>query len=339
MQLSLHPEYLGLITVMAATDAEGRFVFFGPPPGPYTFLCAVQGADDDFLRVKDITISDPPADLGDINADFGSVAVTVQADDPADLKSLSYGSIDTDAFGTLNPIQLVSLNADGDKHDRWHASNVRPGKLRATIQSQGPGNLAYSTPFERLVGAGECAIALRVPHMSAELTIRFTGGAPASPKSEQYALLRSADDRISTVVHTDTDVPLVVKLPAGTYHVMNYTTARPWPDIPPIELKDGESRQLDIPQLDAAVRRFELCVCTADGVPLPGTAIHLADGQGKSIEPADDRTFGTDFLGPPGRYRATVDRPGMKPLVMDVEVPEVSQEEDRIWLPIPTASP
>ncbi len=118
VELAVHSEHFGPVMAHTTTDSDGRFTFFGPPAGPYTLFYMLPGDRSQFGRIKDVTITDSPSDLGDVAVDVGPVNVTVQADDPADLAKLTYGSVRVDSTDTIYLNNSVALQRAAGQMER-----------------------------------------------------------------------------------------------------------------------------------------------------------------------------------------------------------------------------
>ncbi len=123
------------------------------------------------------------------------------------------------------------------------------------------------------------------------------------------------------------EAPKFTMLPPGTYSPTSEFNLMPTPVVPPIELKAGDEKTVDVPPLTAsqqAMRPLEIEPWTGDGLPLMGAKMQLADAQGKTIESARTGELGLIYLVPPGHYRASIERPGAAAFVSEIDVPAAS---------------
>ena len=125
-------------------------------------------------------------------------------------------------------------------------------------------------------------------------------------------MLKNTDSTLQAYLSTNQDAPLVVKLPPATYQVMDNARSRPREDVQPIELKDGDSKEMEIPLLanaDGVKRSVNITLWTSDGLQVLDATAHLIDANGKAVDSTGPTDTGLYYFVPPGHYRTTVDRP------------------------------
>jgi len=329
--------------VTTTADAEGRFTFFGPPAGKYTLFYQPSGDRSQYTIAKEgLAIGDQPVDLGDVSIDTGRVTVTVQADDAADAKALRYGSVAPDQKDRPYVRNVAQLQRDADSELKWVSQAVPAGKLRAFLQGAPPNNISYSATFERAAGAADTTVTVRVPKSTAQLSIKFTGPLPESYRGQRFAMLTSTDSTLRAYISSNNDAPLVVKLPPATYQVMNNSPSQPREDVQPVELKDGDSKEMEIPlrpNTDGAKRTVNINLWTSDCLQALDATAHLLDANGKAVESTGPSDVGLYYFVAPGHYRVTIDRPGAAAFTSDVGVPEAKDAKSRTTVKVDLTLP
>jgi hypothetical protein len=203
--------------------------------------------------------------------------------------------------------------------------------------------VSVTAPLERKTGVAETPVTLRIPKATATVTVKFkpAAGADADANNRRAASLRNADQTVAAHVAVDPQKPAAIKLPPGKYELVDYATAKANPAVGPIELRDGETREIEVDlsvrsSAPAATTSVQVVAWTADGVLITGAQPRLLDVEGKPIESTGTSGVGTTFTVAPGRYRAVLDRPGGGgPFTQDVDVAQAA-EQAKIgrWEPI-----
>jgi len=143
----------GPVAMIGTTDADGRFVFHGAPPGR-VHVCFVRSFAQfrNGRRREDVQTSGQPLDLANNTVDPGDVVFSFTADDEAGFKA---GARCPDRPGPIrNDRQRrrpAAASRRGKSRNR-RATNVPAGKFTAVIY---PGTYKLSAPFERKAGAAE----------------------------------------------------------------------------------------------------------------------------------------------------------------------------------------
>lgn len=329
VQLAVESQYFGPVVVNATTDADGRFTFYGPPVGPYTLYAAAGSGESDLVRLQEVQVTGQPLDLGDIAVDVGDVVLTMQADDPADLNAVQYVGLLTDRPDSTRQESVGRAGFDSAAGGRWVAKAIPAGKLRVAATLKGSVSASYSVPFERKAGAAQTPVTLRLPRASATLSLGLLKSAGADGQKPGFVELRNEDSTVRSWIRSDGPQPCVLKLPAGTYRVMDRLTDKLREDIEPITLKDGEQRDAQIALLAPQAKPRSgvvLYVWAADGTPIFGAAPVVTDSAGKPVEPVRGDARGSAFFLLPGHYSATVQRPGAAAFAQqfDVAAPEAT---------------
>jgi hypothetical protein len=352
---------------MTQTDGDGIFAFFGPPPGRYQLFFMTQdqrSSNWTKLREVEVTGSPQPQDLGDIVNETGSVVINVTADDPADLKSITYMGVTTDQPNRQWQETVTRAAPDEKVDGAWRGKDIPAGKFRVQAGMKDERG-TYSARFERKVGEAETTAKLHIPAASATLNIaRSTSDStPSNPRSraQDYMQVQSQDESVSSYVSfTDGDTK-ALKLPPGTYRIMNPMTMRPREDVEPITLKAGETKSFTYtpPPAPNAVAAAvaaaaehlhttaanlprittQICYWTSDGVIVTAGKGKLLDASGKPQESSGDGGIGSLYLVTPGKYKAVLERPGKEPHVKEITVaaPGSSGEDETgggRWTPV-----
>jgi hypothetical protein len=188
---------------------------------------------------------------------------------------------------------------------------------------------------ERKPGETETSVKLHLPAATATLVLTPTspGTSSGTPQDRagSYAQLQTKDESVQSHVAFEGAEPKTIKLPPGTYHIMNPMTMRPREDIEPIVLKAGELRTINYTPPPAAgaagaaasaASRIstQICYWTSDGVLVTAAQPKLLDAAGKPQESGGYGGVGAIFIVPPGKYKAVLERPGKEPHVKEIAV-------------------
>src|SRR6185436_19665311 len=74
IELSVQSAHFGAVMVVTQTDSGGKFAFVGPPPGRYQLYFMTQTERrSDWIKLRDLDVTDQSQDLGDVVNDAGSV--------------------------------------------------------------------------------------------------------------------------------------------------------------------------------------------------------------------------------------------------------------------------
>jgi RNA polymerase sigma factor (sigma-70 family) len=330
LELAVQSPNWGPVIDCGQTDADGRFIFYGPPPGRYTLFCDNDARGWDWIGVRTVQVGDKPMDLGDVVFDVGAVGVIVKADDPKELADVDTVTIEP-TWPTGLDFNMVSANLDDAATNVWRAKNIPLGRLRAAVQIKGDPGITFAAPFERSPGALQTDVIIQLAHRSATLKISATK--PIGDNDVQYFRLANQDG----TVRMDTGLQpqaSVLKLPPGTYRPTDLTTNEPFADFTPIVLTDGQTCGCEIDPATfgkaTAAARVSVNVWTADGVLVAGPMLHLIDGAGNRIEPYEDYNLGQRFFAGPAHYHVLVDRAGTTPLNLELSLPASGQSVDLI---------
>lgn len=321
--LSVQSQHFGPVVVNATTDTDGRFRLYGPPPGQYALYCDGGTGGSDLVRLRDVQVTGESMDLGDVAVDVGDVVLTIQAEDPADMEAMQFINITTDTPDDEWQESVGRAHPDSAGGGRWLAKSIPVGRFRTDAYLKGDGGESYAVAFERKPGAAQTLVIFPLPRASTTLSVNVLNVAGAGTDVRQSVTLQNEDRTLRAWVRADAPQPREVKLPPGTYRVLNSLTRKPREDIEPITLKAGEHRDLQIalssPQAKTGVG-VVLSVWASDGTPIFGAAPAVTDSSGKAAEATRQTVMGSAFLLSPGHYSATVQQPGAAPFVQQFDV-------------------
>jgi hypothetical protein len=321
VQLSVGAPDFGPVVVSSSTDAEGRFVFFGPPVGRYTLRYEIEGIRGDYSSAREVEVTGKAMDLGDLNVVAGDVIVEVNADDPADAQRIRYLAVVTDLLGRTGQDQVREANREGAQ---WRAASVPAGAYRITVYMAGEWPWRMELPFTRNADGSPATVKLHIPRRSATLRATVLAGSDATNPLTQVAHIANEDRTIMTSLHAGDKTPGTLCLPPGTYYVMDLLTAKPRTDIAPIVLQAGQTTQVQINLAFSQSRQMVpvgLHPWSADGVPVyDGILPRLLRADGSAVEMIRNQEGVAIFAVPPGRYRATRDLPGQEPANQEIDV-------------------
>jgi hypothetical protein len=337
--------------VNGKTDDAGNFTFAGPPVGRYTLYVMSSNERGEWTKVREFEVGDEPLDLGELSNDVGEVAITVAADDPTALKSIPYMTVSTDKPDAIYQDSVARAGPDAPAGANWSAKNVPVGKFRVTAHLRGASEdvpqIQVTTFFERKAGDAQTPVKLHIPRATAALTVTSTAPSSRADGREDMILIRSVDKRVEAYGSGNSSPPKPIKVPAGTYHLIDPFTMSPRADIEPIVLKDGESRALTIAPPSAASPAAKNAVApitvqivywTPDGVLVTSGERKLEDASGKPQEPRGFGGIGRLFKVTPGKYKAVLERPGKPPVVKEITAaapdPAVPENMRARWSPI-----
>lgn len=129
------------------------------------------------------------------------------------------------------------------------------------------------------------------------------------------AMLANEDQSVTTYINSQTEQPRTIKLPPGTYRVLDYATWEVREDIPPITLKEGEEKSAEVKLMTperALTRVATVFVWSADGVLATDARPRVLDAAGKAIPSAHYFSDSSHraYLLQPGHYKAMLERDG-----------------------------
>jgi protocatechuate 3,4-dioxygenase beta subunit len=386
IELSVQSPHFGAVMVVSQTDDAGKFAFVGPPPGHYQlYFMTPSERRSEWVRLRDVDVTDQPLDLGEVVNEAGGVAIEVTADDPADLKSLKYVTISTDLPNRPYQESVARAAPDATGANVWRAKDVPAGKFRVRAHF-GEERHVIVARFERKPGQAETTVKLHAPAATATLNVTRAvtppsaapGGAATSSAdaSRMNAVMgvQNEDETVQASVIFRTDEPQTLKLPPGTYRILDPMTMRPREDRAPLVLKAGEVRSITYApptaaasaasSASAAVKAVvkavagmsassassassqpgrvttQVCYWTSDGVLYLAGQPKLVDESGKPQESAGYGGVGALYLVTPGRYKAILERPGRETHVKEIAVgvPGASGQDETSgggrWSPI-----
>ncbi len=330
IELALEPPVdFSPINDIDKTDADGRFVFYGTPPGNYTLYWQGPSARRDWIAAAHVHVTGKPIDLGEIRTDIGDVQIGLKADDPADLNAVQYVSIEKTSPPMMNP-PFIQTSLDNAAIGVWRAKNVLAGRLRVSAEMKGTPNITFMTSFDRINATPQTTITVHLPRASA--TLKISMKKQSSDEQTQYITLGNDDGTVQVAIPFP---PLTnfIKLPPGSYRAIDYFTNLPFKDFTPIVLNDGQTSEaeLDPSTFDKSDMTYvSVNVWTADGVLVGGPKLHLIDASGNQTAPYEDSDLGQIFVVHPGHYRAELDGTGAVPLTPEIDAPPHSPK-GRQW--------
>ena len=338
IELSVQSPHFGAVMAVTQTDDAGKFTFAGLPPGRYQlYYMLPTERRSEWTKVRDVEVTGQPTDLGDVASDTGNVTINVTADDPADLKSLSFVTISTDEPNRQYQESIGRAAPDAKGSGVWRAKDIPGGKFRVQAYFS-EGRSGFSARGERKAGESETTAKLHIPAATATLNVTRAGGlagAAAALLSREaaqlssYMAVQNEDETVQASIVFQTAEPQPLKLPPGTYRVMNPMTMKPREDVPPIVLKSGEVRSFTYTppasaapstQSTGAKVTAQICYWTADGVLVTDGKSSLVDAAGKPQESAGYGGVGALYSVTPGKYKAILERPAKPPHEKEVSV-------------------
>jgi RNA polymerase sigma factor (sigma-70 family) len=300
----------GPMIAVGTTDDDGKFTFRGIPLGPYTLFQAAPGNRSNWIKVRDVTITDQPQDLGDLSIVAADVVVKIVPEDPNYLKNIQAVMINRDQATRLYGDEVGRADVDGAARDVWRAKGVPAGKLVALAYNPSAGNMSYYARFEH-TGA-ESQVTLKIP--SASATLR-----PIFPQNATDAITLANDDRsiVISVSRVDSS-PTELKVPPGTYRLYDWRTGQIIPGASLVEMKAGATTEFTIPQTSQLTRpekiSIYLSIWDSNGLLIPGAAPKLIDVDGVVTDASEATSLGAGYIVKPGHYRAVLERAGKPPI-------------------------
>ena len=227
------PSPYGRMTVCGMTDSAGRFTLYGPPPGKYSLYYAIDKQQRKRTWVKDVVFTGKAADLGDLKAEGTDLLITVTSDEPAALAGVQSVS--------ASPADDGGRRIDAQRDEatgQWRAKGLPAGKYRVATSV---GQVAFATVVECDGTAGERPVRLHLPKASATLSVNVVKADESASGVMQGTALTNDDKSVMAGLTTEPQQQEALKLPPGTYHVLDDTWVKVREDIPAITLSDGET--------------------------------------------------------------------------------------------------
>jgi hypothetical protein len=349
IELSVQSPHMGAVMAVTQTDDAGKFTFAGPPVGRYQlYYMTPNERRNDWTKLRDVEVTGQSMDLGDVGSETGAVTISVTAEDPADLKSLSVLGLTTDEPNRQYQESIARAALDAKGSNLWRAKDVPAGKFRVQAYF-GESRSSITARGERKAGESETTATLHIPAATATLNVTRAGGpldtaaallSQESARLNAFMAVQNEDESVQASVTFQTAGPQTLKLPPGTYRVMHPMTMKPREDVPPIVLKAGEVRSFTYappppPASSAATSTTQpakltaqVCYWTADGVFVTDGNARLLDATGKPQEPAGFGVVGPLFNVVPGTYKAILERAGKPPHEKELIIPAAGAGSD-----------
>jgi RNA polymerase sigma factor (sigma-70 family) len=215
----------GETIISGLTGSDGRFTFFGPPPGLYTLSRDV-ASPYRRLAIADLTITPTTNDIGDVVQDTNSLSIEVKANDPEELANIDEIDIertDSDHWWARN---ITAAKRDTSEPSIWRAADVPAAPLRLVVWMKGenPRRKYFVTP-NRKPGAAPAPLQIRLPAADAAMSFHL------KIDKGSMQILRSDDGANEISVYEDAPSPCVVGVPPGNYFFIDRQTDKPRPDI------------------------------------------------------------------------------------------------------------
>jgi RNA polymerase sigma factor (sigma-70 family) len=316
VQLAQTSAYQGPVLVNTSTDDQGRFTFMGPPIGKYTLFREGDPRRGGFTRVRDLEFTGAPLNLEDSAADTADVTITLEADDPKDLKGIRYVAIQTAIANRVWQETVGVCQVDPSEPNTWRAAGIPTGTFRVIAQDEK--NICTSTRLERDASKRSLAVRLRIPRCTATLNISINS--PETAGGGVSGLLVEGDQGVQSWVGFDKSTTISLNLPPGNYRVLNSNTRSPLKGGESIELKDGAACDVKLDAAtDPALTFVQIRLFDSNGIPIMDSSAKLIDESGKTIESNNPSDIGLLYILKPGNYRAVVNRGGKtveKPVVV-----------------------
>jgi RNA polymerase sigma factor (sigma-70 family) len=315
VELALEPPVdFSPINDIDKTDADGRFIFYGTPPGNYTLYWQGPSARRDWIAAAHVHVTGKPIDLGEVRADVGDVQITLKADNPTDLSAVQYVSIEKISPPMMNP-PFIQTSLDSTAMGVWRAKNVLAGHLRVSAEMKGTPNITFMTSFDRINATPQTTVTVHLPRASA--TLKISMKKQSSDEQTQYITLGNDDGTVQVAIPFP---PLTnfIKLPPGSYRAIDL----PFKDFTSIVLNDGQTSEAELDPSTfgkSDMTYVSANVWTTDGVLVVGPKLHLIDASGNRTAPYEDSDLGQIFVVHPGHYRAELD--GAVPLTPEIDTP------------------
>jgi hypothetical protein len=220
-----------------------------------------------------------------------------------------------------NPVARATVDAAAP--NLWHARNVPAGHFCISASAERFGGATYSAPFDRKPGAPRTQVVLHIPQSTATLVTTLKNPSQ-NPSSQHDVELCARDQSVRLTITAVPLQPFSMKLPPGSYRVIDPATLLPRLDTPPIEIKNGESKALEIdltPPPAKAAAMVHLSLWDAGGVLVTDVSSYLEDAANNTIKPDQNIGIGNRFFVPPGHYRAVMNRPNHDPTIQEFDVP------------------
>lgn len=308
VQLGGWHEFSGIGKAFARTDADGRFTFFGAPPGLWTLYYGEGTQPTEWARVREIEVgASSTGDVGEIDHVSGSVIVKADVSDPEQRAQMNIG--------------LSQL------HEFWHAGQAVGKRPRGRNNSEdqrfdhvpvGNYEIVCRQPSQ-LVTHHPVSVTSETP--TQEFTIPVISGTASIAGTVEPGLLKTTyvdfwheNERwhVNTRIKESGEIA-VSNLPAGRW-TLRASGLRTGPGIFTVNLKDGEKKSIEITKENAMTSApFGYATIDVQIEPslLTPARTELIGSQGLA-EPLNRYKAETDYFIPAGEYECVVSLPGFK---------------------------
>jgi RNA polymerase sigma factor (sigma-70 family) len=213
LTLSIGQPDFGKITICGKTGSDGRFTFFGPPPGEYTLFRYDEASMNREMLLGVFKIGPGNDDIGNVVQDTGDLVINLTADEPAQLAAVDDIAIERSSSGPWYEKAVGSAGRASEDGSVWRAKDVPAGPLMVNIWMKGQPRWVFKTAAERKPGADTTSVTVHIGKPAATLEIHVDN-----------MLLRSDDGRNEISIFSEDSKPSTVLVPPGIYRVIDGRT-------------------------------------------------------------------------------------------------------------------
>jgi protocatechuate 3,4-dioxygenase beta subunit len=310
VQLGGDEPNFGLFKAFTQTDGEGRFAFGSPSIGRRTLYYLSPNTRNEWIRVRDFSITSETTEFGVIDLRTATLSVNVVGGAPEDAETMRVSLNRYDPRWTHGAsVGVVAPRNSADAP--WQITQVPPGfyELSCRLGS----SLTLRQRIE-VTDQAEQSASIEWPAGTATMSGRIDPEAIAGGKGIVYLKLWSKDQRLGMVIVPKEGRYLVERLPAGDYYLTGEDTRGASPLLE-FSLAEGEQRTLDLtaetvtPRPPRNIGMLVVRCYTEDGVPLPGCDVKLMGEQGE-VPASSNQAERQTFVGAPGNYELSAAYPG-----------------------------
>jgi hypothetical protein len=327
VQVGGESPHFGVFKAFARTDGEGRFSFWGLPPGKRTLHYVAPGTRNEWLRAGELEITRGTTDLGTIDAETATVTVNVTGLPTEFAEGIRVSMQPYDEIWTQG--NSVGVRGPRTSGASSHVITQIPPGSYEVLASRGD-NVSLRQRVDVPEDESNVAIELAWPPGIAKLHGRM-GGDVVDAERFSPPRLWSKDRRVTGWLIPKEGGYELANLPSGEY----FLTDKDVRDAAPVlefRLEDGEDRTLDLTPATWAPKPVQIGMLTVscydgEGVPLPGADVALVPrGGGAQLRPHSAHDAVTTFVTEPGDYDLSVKYAGYEPTTMPATVEATSPD-------------
>ncbi len=321
LQLTGSDSIFGAMKMYVRTKNDGRFTFFGAPPGYWTLYRQLEGTRSEFTKVRDVEVpAGDDLDLGTIKQKVGRLTVACQTTADAlperlQMELQAYNA--EDLFGRPAATLLPRETAE----DPFVLENVSPGDYE--LVCNGAGEFQIRERLKITAAEIDATIPFSIPHGTASVSAEFR---TAQGPMQGMLMMWSEDERMLQYVNAKTDEDGKTTrheaqgLPAGKYTFRTGNT-RNTPVIHEFEVADGEQKRFTVTlgRIDVKPRGYATIRATDQEGMLVPVLIKFAGENGDQIRQSRYLTE-TKLVGPPGKLTVQIEHSGFEAVETDIEL-------------------